>query len=322
MRIARFHQFPRHAPTWELVHEYLLDQIATGRFPKGSWLPSVRMLATELKINRNTVSKVYQTLGREGVLETIRGRGVRVLRAEARSAEPQIRFQSEFQSLIREAYRHGIPRDWLLTTFASTARETYAELALRIGFVECSQHETNLLARDLSAHLAMHIDPVVLSDLEDDPAGVGRRFDVLATTFFHLQEVNAAAQGLSLEVVGMNHSPSHETVLQIARLRRGITIAVICQNERTLELVKSVVELYAHGRIVGAISTDMSQLKAALQDADVIVDHAAAHDQVTRLKPDAATITVKFQLERQSIEYLHETVTRRRELPGAAILRS
>lgn len=314
----QFRPLPQQTPTWELVREYLLDQIATGRHPTGSWLPSVRKLAQELKINRNTVSKVYQSLGREGVLEMIRGRGVRVLRSEPSSGASETRFLAELASLIRDAHGRGITRDWLVSTFASIARETYAQLAVRIGLIECSEDETSLLAQDLSAHLSMPIEAVILSELLEDPVGVGGRYDVLATTFFHLQEVNAATAGLSMEVVGIDHSPSHETMLQIARLRPGITIAVVAQNDRTLALVRRFVELYASGRIIEAISEDPKTLKSVVRQADVVVDHTSAHESVTRLKPGAATITVKFQVERQSIEYLRETVTRR-DITGAAV---
>src|SRR5437867_2922338 len=69
------------APTWQLVRDYLEDQIAVVRYPPGAWLPSVRELAKDMTINLNTVSNVYQSLGLDGVLEPVRGRGVRVLRA-------------------------------------------------------------------------------------------------------------------------------------------------------------------------------------------------------------------------------------------------
>ena len=49
--------------------------IATGRLKVGEQLPTVRQLAVELRINANTVAKVYTELEREGILETRRGVG-------------------------------------------------------------------------------------------------------------------------------------------------------------------------------------------------------------------------------------------------------
>jgi len=49
--------------------------IATGKLAIGDQLPTVRQLAVDLKINANTVAKVYAELERTGILETRRGVG-------------------------------------------------------------------------------------------------------------------------------------------------------------------------------------------------------------------------------------------------------
>jgi len=53
-------------------------QVATGRLKPGEQLPTVRMLATELRINPNTVARAYASLDTEGVITTQRGRGTYV----------------------------------------------------------------------------------------------------------------------------------------------------------------------------------------------------------------------------------------------------
>lgn len=53
-------------------------QVATGRLKPGEQLPTVRMLATDLRINPNTVARAYDTLDTEGVITAHRGRGTYV----------------------------------------------------------------------------------------------------------------------------------------------------------------------------------------------------------------------------------------------------
>ena len=60
--------------------------IATGRLAMGEQLPTVRQLAVDLRVNANTVAKVYAYLEREGMLETRRGVGTFVA---ARTSSPQ-----------------------------------------------------------------------------------------------------------------------------------------------------------------------------------------------------------------------------------------
>ena len=49
--------------------------ITTGRLRQGEQLPTVRQLAVELRLNANTVAKVYAELERSGIVETRRGVG-------------------------------------------------------------------------------------------------------------------------------------------------------------------------------------------------------------------------------------------------------
>ena len=61
------------------VYLQLVDQIryaaAAGALRPGEPLPSIRPLAEELRVNRNTVAKAYVELERQGVIETIPGKG-------------------------------------------------------------------------------------------------------------------------------------------------------------------------------------------------------------------------------------------------------
>ncbi len=67
--------------------------IATERLRVGDQLPTVRQLAVELRINANTVAKVYAELERAGVVETRRGVGTfvreRVLEAVRARRRPR-----------------------------------------------------------------------------------------------------------------------------------------------------------------------------------------------------------------------------------------
>jgi GntR family transcriptional regulator len=62
-------------PLYAQLEREILASIATGRLPSGSQLPTVRQLAVHLRINANTVARVYTQLERGGVLETRRGVG-------------------------------------------------------------------------------------------------------------------------------------------------------------------------------------------------------------------------------------------------------
>jgi GntR family transcriptional regulator len=62
-------------PLYAQLERAIRFAIVTGRLRVGEQLPTVRQLAIDLKINANTVAKVYAELERAGVLETRRGVG-------------------------------------------------------------------------------------------------------------------------------------------------------------------------------------------------------------------------------------------------------
>ena len=67
---------PTHPmPLYAQLTRAIRFAIATGRLRVGEQLPTVRQLAVELRVNANTVAKVYAELERSGILETRRGVG-------------------------------------------------------------------------------------------------------------------------------------------------------------------------------------------------------------------------------------------------------
>ena len=61
------------------VYLQMVDQVkaaaASGAVRDGDPLPSIRPLAEELRVNRNTVAKAYAELENQGVIETVAGKG-------------------------------------------------------------------------------------------------------------------------------------------------------------------------------------------------------------------------------------------------------
>ena len=88
--------------------------LATGRLRIGDQLPTVRQLAVELRINANTVAKVYAELERSGVVETRRGVGtfVSARPAEAASRKDRDRHLREWvDHFITETHTRGFAID-------------------------------------------------------------------------------------------------------------------------------------------------------------------------------------------------------------------
>jgi GntR family transcriptional regulator len=97
-------------PIYVQLERAVRAAIAVGRLQPDDRLPTVRQLAVELRVNANTVARVYGELERAGVLETRRGIGsfVTAARAVARPAEEKTRrLQAFARQVLADADRHG-----------------------------------------------------------------------------------------------------------------------------------------------------------------------------------------------------------------------
>ena len=101
-------------PIYAQLERALRAAIAAGRLRIGDQLPTVRQLAVDLRINANTVARVYAELERGGVLETRRGVGsfVTASPADARSPrEHERRLRAFVTRLLADADAAGFTRD-------------------------------------------------------------------------------------------------------------------------------------------------------------------------------------------------------------------
>ena len=76
-------------PIYAQLERALRAGIATGKLQPGTQLPTVRQLAVELRVNANTVARVYAELERAGVIETRRGVGSFVTATPAQAHPPR-----------------------------------------------------------------------------------------------------------------------------------------------------------------------------------------------------------------------------------------
>ena len=97
-------------PLYAQLERAIRFAIATEKLRIGEQLPTVRQLAVELRINANTVAKVYAELERAGVVETRRGVGtfVSAQPSEAATRRDRDRHLRELaEHFIAETHNRG-----------------------------------------------------------------------------------------------------------------------------------------------------------------------------------------------------------------------
>src|SRR5215218_7869826 len=96
-----------HLPVHVQLEGQIKHLILTGNFAVGSRLPSIRAMAGFLRVNRNTVARVFSDLEREGYVESRRGSGVYVLEPPVDAED--IKCQEVLERVIDLASAHSVP---------------------------------------------------------------------------------------------------------------------------------------------------------------------------------------------------------------------
>jgi len=112
-------------PIYAQVVEQIRTLVALRALRPGDQLPSVRELATSLRINRNTAAKAYQLLESTGVLETRAGQGTFVADNVTPWSEDerQRRLERSLERALVEACHLEIPFDEVPAVLERVMRE-------------------------------------------------------------------------------------------------------------------------------------------------------------------------------------------------------
>jgi GntR family transcriptional regulator len=106
-------------PVYEQVVRQIHDGVASGELQPGEAIPTVRQLAADLQVNRNTVARAYKILEDQGVILTAGRRGSFIQKGASqevtrlRDGEAQRRVRQLVQSLSEE----GLSREEISALF-------------------------------------------------------------------------------------------------------------------------------------------------------------------------------------------------------------
>ena len=112
-------------PIYAQLERGLRAAIATGRLTPGDQLPTVRQLAVDLRVNANTVARVYADLERRGVLETRRGVGSFVSATPEQAQPPrdrERRLRAFATRVLADADVAGLTREEILRALGAHSK--------------------------------------------------------------------------------------------------------------------------------------------------------------------------------------------------------
>jgi len=170
-------------PLYRQIAEALRYKIATGEVPIDARLPTITQGSRAWKVNLHTVRRAYAELAADGMVQMQRGRGT-IVTARAPATHPTSREGvAAFVDWIssRAASEHGLSRTELADLIALT--DAPANTGRGINVIECSAHQAEDLARELSAHWQVKTRGWSLERADEPGAGP------FIATYFHYNDI-------------------------------------------------------------------------------------------------------------------------------------
>lgn len=125
-------EFEIHPSSGLPIYRQIMDQVralvASRRLVAGDLVPSIRQLAADLEVNMMTVSKAYAKLEAEGVLERVRGTGMRVAAGTppAPAAQRQAELTPLAGALVTRALQLGLSERQVVSLVRNQFKERQA----------------------------------------------------------------------------------------------------------------------------------------------------------------------------------------------------
>jgi len=116
-------QWNDNAPIYRQLREKVIAMILDGVLKEGDALPSVRQVASDFQLNPITVSKAYQELAVDNLIDKRRGLGMYVAegaREQLLASERERFLREEWPLLMERIQRLGLDPQLLLKGFAAT----------------------------------------------------------------------------------------------------------------------------------------------------------------------------------------------------------
>ena len=112
-------------PIYEQIKKSIINQILEGELKEDELLPSIRVLAQDIKISAMTIKKAYDELEKEGYLKSIQGKGTFVAPKNTELAKEQAQKDIEMymEKIVDISNRFDIDENDVIEMFKMFYRE-------------------------------------------------------------------------------------------------------------------------------------------------------------------------------------------------------
>lgn len=308
-------------PITEQIKGQIIYAISFGTLLPGDPLPSVRELARTLQVSPVTISKVYQQLTADSLLETkpyigvfVNELGLNDFKLQNRVA--QVNLKQIFENAIRQARLMGYSQEEIHQVFVTVEEQSKTrEMRKRMIIVGNYPSATKSYARDISRileDLNIAVLPVTLTELEQDFdkwKDLLKKASLVVTLPQRLQKTRALIEPDYCRVIAIAYELSPLTIQKLSAIQPQQRVGIVSTLPDYVQTM--VHELDSYGlSVIPPLTTTINQTERIiemLKQIDILI-YATGSEKVLELLPENV----------EAFEFLHtpkaESVNRLRHV--------
>lgn len=307
----------------QLVHQ-VTSLVKEGKLKHGDKLPTERDLANHLGVARGTVSKAYEQLEQNQVVEITQGSGcfvskVQDVHGEGRKERAVKVLEQAVYALEELKFSH---REILaLFQIVIMARERQFE-TFQIALVDCNPEALAIFESQLRYMSHNRIFTYLIEDIRRDrnlEAKLGE-YDLILTTTSHYHELLATCPSLKRKLVQFAISPSQQTIIDLTSIPSDARLVLVGQSARFEDIARRRLDSFQLNTqdLLVLSEARPGDLAEQLKDRQVLIlpreskfDAQPEHLPHIQefLRKGGRVIRLDYQIERGSLIHIEEVIS-------------
>ena len=232
-------------PIYQQLVDAIHGDIKSGDLLPGTKLPTVRDLAEQLHLACGTIKKAYDELETLGLIEMTRGRGTFVAKPKESSTSRKDRAMAAIDNLLDLMSALAFsPEEVEILINLKIRERAQRVVGIKVALVDCSTESLTQLSEQLHGIENIDIYQYVLEDVLAYPYKLVEDMDIIVTSPKHYEQLKQIVPERE-KVTRAALRWSSQTVLRLAKLKKGQRVGILSKSMRFGELLQAACRKYA-----------------------------------------------------------------------------
>ena len=190
---------------------------------------------------RGTITKAYEELERNKVIESIQGRGSFVsLRQDIMEKERKGKAIALINELLNHLEQLNFSSREIRTLFhLLTVEREQCIRKIRVAAIECNPETLTIFRQQLCYLTHVELSEFLLNEIKEqpDPGNLFHETDLILTTSTHYDELQSILPGFNNKIIQAAVSPNQQTIIDLAAIKSDAIIGIICRSKQFLNII-------------------------------------------------------------------------------------